>query len=48
MENSCIVICPCCGQFIEVVNSVLGARAYPFFKNPCDVINAIKQEDNDV
>ena len=40
MGNSCVVNCPCCGQFIQVEFSIIGARAYPFFSNPYEVINA--------
>ena len=54
MENSCVVNCPCCGQFIQIEFSIMDARAYPFYMNPCNALNAIygitqnKEEDNDV
>ena len=41
MQNNCIVTCPCCGQFIQVEISILGARAYPFCSNPYGAINVI-------
>ena len=33
MENSCIVMCPCCGTILQVTNNVLGSSAYPFYSN---------------
>lgn len=33
MENSCIVICPCCGTILQVSSNVLGSNAYPFYSN---------------
>ena len=33
MENSCIVICPCCGTILQVTSNILGSNAYPFHSN---------------
>lgn len=33
MENSCIVMCPCCGTMLQVTNNVLGSNAYPIYSN---------------
>lgn len=31
--DSVIINCPCCGSLLQVYDSVLGARAYPFTPN---------------
>ena len=33
MDNSCIVICPCCGTILQVTSNILGSSAYPFHSN---------------
>jgi hypothetical protein len=33
MENSCIVICPCCGTILQVSNNIFGSNVYPFHSN---------------
>ena len=33
MENSCIVMCPCCGTILQVSSGTLGSCAYPFYSN---------------
>jgi len=33
MENSCIVMCPCCGTILQVSSNIFGSIAYPFHSN---------------
>lgn len=33
MQNDCVVMCPYCGQFIQVDFSIIKAQAYPFSGN---------------
>jgi len=41
MQNDCVVMCPYCGQFIQIDFSIINAQAYPFSGNSYNAMNTI-------
>lgn len=39
MQNECVVMCPYCGQFIQIDFSMIKAQAYPFWGNSYNSMN---------